>query len=383
VKHHFQMSLFGSGKALNEGFFHLAVIAVAVGFLITGKIGPGDVLTFSMLFLTVLAPLNEIHRFIDEAHENSLRVGDLLAMLDEPADRSFHPTHPIEPRLAPDVPLFVADNLRVDYKTPDGKTRRALDGLSLQIRHGETIGVAGRSGCGKSTWLRVMMRLVHPTSGSAYLGGAPLESVTREAIGRLFGYVGQNPFVFSGTVAENIAYGNPGATREQIEEAARRACLHDEIEEMPGGYDAVVSERGQNLSGGQRQRLALARVFLKNPPILILDEGTSALDNISERQVQRAIQAARADRTVILVAHRLSTLRDAGRIFVFDEGQVVETGTYDELVHRGGAFAELVHSAAGTHHVPHPPAPAPASAPATPVELPPVPEVGVEMLQAV
>ena len=121
---------------------------------------------------------------------------------------------------------------------------------------------------------------------------------------------------------------------------------------MPGGYDAVVAERGQNLSGGQRQRLALARVFLKNPPILILDEGTSALDNISERKVQRAIDAARADRTVILVAHRLSTLRDADRIFVFDEGRVVETGTYDELVHRGGAFAELVHSAGGHVAVP-------------------------------
>ena len=376
VKHHFQMSLFGSGKALNEGFFHLLVIAVAVYFLIDGKIGSGQVLTFSMLFLQVLTPLNEIHRFIDEAHENSLRVGDLMAMLDEPADRSFHPAHPIEPRLSADVPLFVADNLRVDYKTPDGKTRRALDGLSLSIRHGETIGVAGRSGCGKSTWLRVMMRLVHPSAGSAYLGGAPLESVTREAIGRLFGYVGQNPFVFSGTIAENIAYGNTGATREQIEEAARRACLHDEIEEMPGGYEAIVSERGQNLSGGQRQRLALARIFLKNPPVLILDEGTSALDNISERQVQRAIQAARADRTVILVAHRLSTLRDAGRIFVFDEGQVVETGTYDELVHRGGAFAELVHSAGGIHHVPSAPVPV------APVELP-VPDVAVELLQTV
>jgi ATP-binding cassette subfamily B protein len=375
VKHHFQMSLFGSGKAINEGFFHLLVIAVAIYLMIDGRINAGQVLMFSGLFAAVLGPLNQVHRFIDEAHENSLRVGDLMAMLDEPIDRSFRPAHPIEPRLAPDVPLFVADDLRVDYKTPDGRDRRALDGLSMMVRHGETIGVAGRSGCGKSTWLRVMMRLVHPTSGSAYLGGAPLESVTRDAIGRLFGYVGQNPFVFSGTIAENIAYGNPGATREQVEEAARRACLHAEILEMPGGYDAVVSERGQNLSGGQRQRLALARVFLKNPPILILDEGTSALDNISERQVQRAIQAARADRTVILVAHRLSTLRDAGRIFVFDEGRVVETGTYDELVHRGGVFAELVHSATG-HPMPYHPAPAP-------VELTPVPEVGVELLQAV
>ncbi len=379
IKHHFQMSLFGCGKALNEGFFHLLVIAVAVSLLVGGQIKAGDVLTFTALFLSVMTPLNEIHRFVDEAHESSLRVGDMLDMLNEPVDRSFHPAGPLEPRLAPDVPLFVADNLRVDYRTPDGKTRRALDGLSLTIRHGETIGVAGRSGCGKSTWLRVMMRLVHPSSGSAYLGGVPLESVSRESIGNLVGYVGQNPFVFSGTVAQNIAYGLEGATPEQVEEAARRACLHAEILDMPGGYDAVVSERGQNLSGGQRQRLALARVFLKNPPILILDEGTSALDNISERQVQRAINAARADRTVILVAHRLSTLREAGRIFVFDDGRIVEAGSFDELVHRGGAFAELVHSASGTHN------PGPLPMPSAPIDSLPVAEpiAQVELLQAV
>jgi ATP-binding cassette subfamily B protein len=378
IKHHFQMSLFGCGKALNEGFFNLLVIAVAVNLLVAGQIKPGDILTFSMLFLSVMTPLNEIHRFVDEAHESSLRVGDMLEMLNEPVDRSFHPAHPLEPRLAHDVPLFHADNLQVDYRTPDGKLRRALDGLSLTIRHGETIGVAGRSGCGKSTWLRVMMRLTHPSGGSAYLGGVPLESVSRESIGQLVGYVGQNPFVFSGTIAQNIAYGLEWATREQVEQAARRACLHDEILEMPGEYDAIVSERGQNLSGGQRQRLALARIFLKNPPILILDEGTSALDNISERQVQRAISAARADRTVILVAHRLSTLREAGRIFVFDDGRVVETGSFDELVERNGAFAELVHSASGTHFTP---TPAP-----SPIELSiPVPEplVHAELLQAV
>src|SRR5205823_6604885 len=141
-------------------------------------------------------------------------------------------------------------------------------------------------------------------------GGVPLEEVSREAIGRLVGYVGQSPFLFSGTVAENIAYGTD-ATPAQIEDAARRACIHDEILAMPGGYDAPVAERGQNLSGGQRQRIALARVFLKAPPILILDEGTSALDSVSELRIRQAIDAARRDRTVILVAHRLSTLRGA------------------------------------------------------------------------
>ena len=217
--------------------------------------------------------------------------------------------------------------------------------MSLNIRYGETIGVAGRSGSGKSTWIKVLLRLAHPCQGHVYLGGAPLECCTREDVSRILGYVGQNPFVFSGTIAENIAYGNEKATREDVRRAAELAYIHDEIMMMPGGYDAEVTERGQNLSGGQRQRLAIARILLRQPPILILDEATSALDNISERHVQRALGLTSADRTTILVAHRLTTLKDADRIMVFDEGRIVEVGTYDELVQRGGVFTELVMSA--------------------------------------
>src|SRR4051794_18003147 len=355
LRHHFEMSLFGSGKALNEGFFPLVVIACAIYMFVSGRIAYGDIITLSVLFLNVMAPLNEVHRFIDEAHESSLRMGDLLDILAAPSDPSFQPADPRVPDLVLGAPLLIVDDLRVDYPTANGKLRRALDGVSVMVRHGETIGVAGRSGCGKSTWLRVLMRLTHPSGGRAWIGEVPLASISREAIGDLIGYVGQNPFVFAGTIAENIAYGREDATEEEIHRSAQMACIHEEILEMPGGYQAQVSERGQNLSGGQRQRLALARVFLKNPPILILDEGTSALDNISERNVQRAIHKARADRTVILVAHRLSTLLDTDRIFVFDEGRVVETGDYDELVHRGGVFTELVHSAAGELPAPPPP----------------------------
>jgi ATP-binding cassette subfamily B protein len=347
LRHHFEMSLFGSGKALNEGFFHLVVIASAVYLFVNGRIAYGDVIALSVLFLNVMAPLNEVHRFIDEAHESSLRMGDLLEILHAPIDVSFEPADSGTPSLALGAPLLVTDGLRVAYRTAHGRAKRGLDGVSVTIRHGETIGVAGRSGCGKSTWLRVLMRLTHPSGGNAWLGGVPIASISRETIGELVGYVGQNPFIFAGTIAENIAYGREDATEEEILRAADMACIHDEILEMPGGYQAHVAERGHNLSGGQRQRIALARVFLKNPPILVLDEGTSALDNINERRVQQAINAARADRTVILVAHRLSTLLDTDRIFVFDSGRVVETGTYDELVRQGGVFAELVQSAEG------------------------------------
>jgi ATP-binding cassette subfamily B protein len=345
VRHHFVMSLFGCAKALNEGFFHIIILSLALYLAINGTIQLGDVVMFSGLFLGVMAPLSEVHRVLDEGHEASLRVADLLDMLSEPVDRSFHTESGAEPRLVPGRPGIEIQGLAVEYAMPQGKRFRALDGISLAIRHGETIGVAGRSGCGKTTWLKVLLRLAHPCGGRVALGGVPLENVTRASIGRLIGYVGQSPFVFSGTIAENIAYGSEHVTPEQILEAAKLANLHDEVLMMPDAYQAPVAERGQNLSGGQRQRLAIARILLKRPPILILDEATSALDNISERHVQRALGVVDPNRTTILVAHRLSTLRDADRIFVFDDGRIVEVGTYDELVRRGGAFSELVHSA--------------------------------------
>ncbi len=353
LKHHFEMSLFGAGKAINEGLFHVLVLAFAVYLGIRGRGGPGEIMMYSMLFLNVMTPLSEVHRFIDEGHESSLKIGDLIGLLTVPIDRSFRmPVAAEDPRLVLGEPLFVSEGLKVEFPTPKGPARRALNGLSVTIRHGETIGVAGRSGCGKTTWLRTLMRLAHPSGGEATLGGVPLERVSRKAIGELIGYVGQNPFLFAGSVAQNIAYGSKGATVEAIRRAAEMACIHDEIMMMPGDYRSRVAERGQNLSGGQRQRIALARVFLKNPPILILDEGTSALDNTSERLVQNAINEARVDRTVILVAHRLTTLRDADCILVFDDGRIAETGTYTELVRRGGVFAELVRSAEGHDHEP-------------------------------
>jgi ATP-binding cassette subfamily B protein len=345
LRHHVAMAFFGAAKAVIEGLFHVGVLALAAYLAITGHITFGDILTFSMLYLSAMAPLNEIHRVLDEGHESSLRVRDLQELLAIPVDPSFKtPTHTC-PRLADDGPVVRTENLRVEYPLPDGRVCTALDGVSLEIYPGETIGVAGKSGCGKSTWLKVLMRLLHPSGGEAWLRGLPLHEVSRETIGHLVGYVGQNPFVFSGTIEENITYGTTRYLPEDVVRAAKMACIHDEIEAMPDGYKAKVAERGANLSGGQRQRLALARVFLQNPPILVLDEATSALDTISERQVQQAIGTASRNRTVIMVAHRLSTFADADRIFVFDAGKLVETGSYDDLLDRDGRFAELVRCA--------------------------------------
>jgi ATP-binding cassette subfamily B protein len=339
------MSLFDSAKALNEGLFYILMVGFSIFLAVDGQITIGAIVTFSGLYLGVMAPLREVHRILDDAHESSIRVGMLLEMMNEPLDDSFQLPTIRRPVFDGKAPVIAAQDLGLDYRTADGKLRRALRGVALDVRRGETIGVAGPSGSGKSSWLKVVMRLVHPTDGSVFIGGEPLEAISREVIGETFGYVSQIPFVFAGTVAENIAYGSGEVSQEDIERAARLAFIHDEIMAMPAGYQTILAERGQNLSGGQRQRIALARIFLKNPPILILDEATSALDNISERKIQQALAEARKDRTVILVAHRLTTLKDADRILVFDNGQIVEEGAYETLLRRGGVFTALVKSA--------------------------------------
>lgn len=345
MKHGLAMGRFDWAKSVNEGLFHVAIIGYAIVLASRGEIDYGKVITFSLLYLNIARPLKEVHRILDETYDSSQQVSVLLEMLNQPVDKSFGVVTMRPPRLDGSIPLLECKDLIVDYATPEGKSRRILNGLTMEIRQGQTIGIAGRSGSGKSTWLRCVLRLIHPASGEVLVGGVPINVLSREDIGKSIGYVSQVPFVFSGTVAENISYGCGETTLEKIQEAARQAHIHEEILQMPQGYDTLLTERGGNLSGGQRQRIALARMFLKNPPVLILDEGTSALDNISERRVRAAIDHARQSHTVIMVAHRLSTLNQTDCIFVFDQGRIAEQGAYDDLVERDGVFAELVRSA--------------------------------------
>jgi len=348
TKHGIAMAKFDWMKAVNEGLFHVAIIGYAILLAAHGDIPFGTVITFSVLFGNVMRPLKEVHRILDETYDSSIQVSMLLQMLNQPLDQSYGVVTLRAPRLDGSIPLLECQDLVVNYAMPEGAPRRILDGLNLEIRQGQTIGIAGRSGSGKSTWLRCVLRLIHPASGEVLVGGVPIGVLSREDIGRSIGYVSQVPFVFSGTVAENISYGCGDVSIEQIHDAAKQAHIHEEILQMPKGYETTLTERGGNLSGGQRQRIALARMFLKNPPVLILDEGTSALDNISERRVRAAIDHARQSHTVIMVAHRLTTLNQTDCIFVFDQGRVAEQGPFDDLVARNGVFAELVRSADAT-----------------------------------
>ena len=219
--------------------------------------------------------------------------------------------------------------------------RKALDDINLTVRKGEVIAIVGKSGGGKTTLANLLPRFYAPTEGVVCMDGVDISRATFASLRGQFGIVSQDVILFNDTVTSNIAYGKPGATREEVIAAAKASYAHDFIMELPGGYDAIIGERGARLSGGQRQRLSIARAILKNPPVLILDEATSSLDTASEMMVQKALENLMRDRTTFVIAHRLSTIKRADRIIVLDKGRVHESGTHGELYNRGGLYKKL------------------------------------------
>jgi ATP-binding cassette subfamily B protein len=230
----------------------------------------------------------------------------------------------------------------VSFRYASGHEHRpVLDGFSLHVPAGETHAIVGSTGAGKSTVVKLLLRLYEPTSGSVTVDGRPIAELTFASLRGATGFVSQDVFLFHGTVRENIAYGRPDATDDEIWRATDLAEASSFIRALPGGLDAVVGERGQKLSGGQRQRLTIARALLRDPAILLLDEATSAIDNETEAAIQRSLVKVSHDRTTIVIAHRLSTIRHAHRIHVMEAGRIVEAGTHDDLVAAGGLYAAL------------------------------------------
>jgi ATP-binding cassette subfamily B protein len=229
------------------------------------------------------------------------------------------------------------ENVRFAYATGSD----VLHDLTLDIASGETHAIVGATGSGKSTIVKLLLRLYEPTSGAIYVDDVPIDELTFGALRGAMGFVSQDVFLFQGTVRENLTYGRPDATDEQVVRAATLAEAHAFIQMLPDGYDTVVGERGQKLSGGQRQRLTIARAILRDPAILVLDEATSAVDNETEAAIQRSMARVSEGRTTIVIAHRLSTVRHAHRIHVLEAGHVIEAGTHEELLENGGLYAAL------------------------------------------
>lgn len=338
IRHHIFMALFDSGKYLNEGLFYVLVISLSIFLAAQGVITKGDILVYSILFLSITGPLREIHRILDEAHESSIRVNDLYDLLNQPQDISFQ-AHTEKVTTSNNANAIEISKLSFKYGNSP-----VLQNINFVIKNGEKIGIAGASGCGKSTLVKILLRLVHGYTGKIEIFGKNLDTIGREEIADRIAYVPQKTHIFSGSIRDNIVYGceRENITDEEVIKAAKLANLYEEIENSLGGLSSRVAENGNNLSGGQKQRLAIARLILKSPELLIFDEATSALDNSNETKIQRNIEQLFADKTTITIAHRLTTLKNTDRIFVFERGRIVQEGTYDGLANQKGLFQDFL-----------------------------------------
>ena len=335
---------------LSAAFIPLIRFAILFAFLailVIGGLqawrGAIDVGTYSFLvFITqrLLWPLTSLGRTLDDYQRAMASTQRVLDLVDTPiaipsGDRPL-PRQSVRGQIR-------FEGVNFGY----GGRELLLRDFDLEIPAGSTLGIVGATGSGKSTIVKLLLRLYELQSGTIRLDGQPVQTLELGDLRKAIGLVSQEVFLFHGTVAENIAYGSFEASRSAIERAAQLAEASRFIEALPQGYDTVVGERGQRLSGGQRQRIALARAILKNPPVLILDEATAAVDNETEAAIQRSLDRITAERTTLVIAHRLSTVRHADRIVVMDQGRIVESGSHEELIAAGGAYVNLWRVQAG------------------------------------
>lgn len=338
TRNYMGMGIFNASVSGFTGVLY-TIIVVYGGWLVSGgELAPADLATYALYVSMFLSPIQTILDFTEMFQKAKAGFERFVEVLDTPPDVADKPG-------APDLVVTEGhirfDDVHFAYQDevegqPEGEV---IGGLTLDIQPGRTVALVGPSGGGKTTTCALLPRFYDVTSGSISIDGQDVRDVTQRSLRRAIGMVQQDVYLFDGTIGENIAYGRPGASQEDIRAAARAANIADFVESLPQGYDTRVGERGARLSGGQKQRIAIARVFLKNPPLLILDEATSALDNESELAVQESLAKLAAGRTTLVIAHRLSTIRDAHEIVTMEAGRAVERGTHAELLARGGTYA--------------------------------------------
>jgi len=329
------MAGFNSTTRIYDGVMYLAVMVIGGLFMTYGKITAADFIAYLLYVTTLLASVRRIVEFTEQFQRGMTGIERFIEVIDAPVD--------IED--APDASELgqVEGNIRfeqVGFHYADDPAPVLAD-INLTVKPGESVALVGPSGSGKTTLCNLIPRFYDVTSGRILIDGQDIRSLTLHSLRQQIGVVQQDVYLFAGSVYENIAYGKPGASRQEVIEAAKLAGAHGFISEFPDGYDTYVGERGVRLSGGQKQRISIARVFLKNPPILILDEATSALDNESERIVQQSLEKLAHGRTTFTIAHRLTTIRGADTILVLTEDGIAEQGNHAELMEKRGIYHSL------------------------------------------
>ncbi len=315
------------------------VLTVAAGgfFIMRGEMDFVDLVAFTLYISTFLTPVRKLAAFVEQFLNGMAgfkRFVELMRV--EPAVKDAPDAREMEAAKGD----ILVDDVSFHY---DGGPA-VLDHVSIHIPQGETVAVVGPSGGGKSTLCQLIPRFYDVTGGRILVDGQDVREVTQRSLRQNIGIVQQDVFLFAGTILDNIRYGRPDATEAEVIDAARRAEIYDDIMAMPDGFHTYVGERGVMLSGGQKQRVSIARIFLKNPPILILDEATSALDSVTEARIQSAFDELAKGRTTLIIAHRLSTIRSANRIIVVDGNHILEEGAHEELLARGGEYAQLYNA---------------------------------------
>jgi ATP-binding cassette, subfamily B, bacterial len=328
------MSFSLSGIYMMTRFFVLIVLVYGAWLSFSGELTYGQLVGFILYVNVLFKPIDKISAIMELYPKGMAGFKRFLELIDTTPD--------VLDRKDAIEMATLRGNIRfedVDFHYESSKS--ILEGINLQIQEGETVAFVGPSGAGKTTICSLIPRFYDVTSGAISIDGVDIREMTKKSLRSNIGIVQQDVFLFTGTIRENIAYGKLDASQKEIEEAARRAHLQDFIASLPNGYETQIGERGLKLSGGQKQRLAIARMFLKNPPILILDEATSALDTETEMIIQTALSELAKNRTTLIIAHRLATIRNANRIVVVTEDGIAEQGTHDELIEKGGIFANL------------------------------------------
>ncbi len=329
------MALFQAGTRFSDGLMYIAVIVIGSLFMIDGKLTPADLIAYLLYIQTLITSIRRIVEFTEQFQKGITGIERFYEIMDESVE-NYTPADAIE---LDSVTGDIEFN-DVHFKYSDN-TKEVLTKINLSIKKGENIAFVGPSGGGKTTLCNLIPKFYELTSGSITIDGIDISKITLGSLRNNIGMVQQDVYLFSGTVYENILYGKPDATRDEVIEAAKAAGAHDFIMELKDGYDTYVGERGLKLSGGQKQRVSIARLFLKNPPILILDEATSALDNESELLVQKTLKRLSEGRTTFTIAHRLTTIKNATRIFVLTADGIAEEGTHEELMSKNGEYAKL------------------------------------------
>ena len=326
------MGIFHSTSTFVTEVFNVVVLIAGGLFMYAGKIELGDYTTFIVSINVFLAPVRQLIMFMEQYQNGVTGFKQFVEIMDTPAEMDKEGA--IEKQTLEGNISF--ENVTFNYGEAD-----VLNNLSLNLKKGEIFALVGPSGGGKTTICHLLPRFYQVNEGVIKIDGVNINDMSAESLRKNIGIVQQDVYLFNASIRENILYGNPSATEEEIIEAAKRANIHDFVLTLEKGYDTVIGERGVRLSGGQKQRLSIARVFLKNPPILILDEATSALDNATEVLIQKALDELCKGRTTIVVAHRLSTVKNADTIAVVSNGEIVEQGTHKELMDLDGEYANL------------------------------------------